>query len=73
MTIVPERAIDAGILDGTEVVARPLQADHPGRTIALVWRKGSPRDKEFRLLADALREGAKSSAPKRRVPVEAAA
>jgi hypothetical protein len=34
----------------------PLGADHPMRRIALVWRTGSPRDKEFHILADALRE-----------------
>ncbi len=55
VTLVPEMALDAGLLDGTGVVARPLDADHPMREIALVWRKGSPRDKEFRLLGDALR------------------
>jgi LysR family transcriptional regulator, hydrogen peroxide-inducible genes activator len=56
MTMVPEMAITAGILNGTGVVARPLEADHPSRRIALIWRKGSPREKEFRLLADALME-----------------
>jgi LysR family hydrogen peroxide-inducible transcriptional activator len=37
------------------VVARPLEAGHPARRIALIWRKNSPREKEFRLLADALK------------------
>jgi LysR family hydrogen peroxide-inducible transcriptional activator len=55
LTMVPEMAIKAGILNGTGVKARPLQAEHPSRRISLVWRKGSPRDKEFRLLAEALR------------------
>jgi LysR family hydrogen peroxide-inducible transcriptional activator len=55
LTMLPEMAIDAGILDHTNVVARPLEADHPSRRIALVWRSGSPRDKEFRLLAEALK------------------
>lgn len=55
VTMVPEMALDAGILDGTGVVARPLEAEHPARKIALVWRKGSPREKEFRLLAETLR------------------
>jgi len=55
ITMLPEMAIRAGILDHTHVVARPLEADFPSRRIALVWRTGSPRDKEFRLLADALR------------------
>ena len=58
LTLVPEMAVRAGILDGTQVVARPLAADHPTRSIALVWRKGSPREKEFRLLADALKAAA---------------
>ena len=56
VTMLPEMAITAGILAGTSVVARPLDADHPSRSIALAWRRGSPRDKEFRLLADALRD-----------------
>ncbi len=56
MTLIPEMALKAGILEGTRIVARPLDADHASRRIALVWRKGSPREKEFRLLADALRE-----------------
>ena len=58
MTLIPEMAVEAGILDNTGVVARPLDAEHPTREIALVWRKGSPRGKEFRLLADALKEAA---------------
>jgi len=58
MTLVPEMAVAAGILAGTGVIARKLDADHPSRRIALVWRKGSPRAKEFRLLADALKAAA---------------
>jgi LysR family transcriptional regulator, hydrogen peroxide-inducible genes activator len=56
MTMLPQMAVDAGILDHTGVIARPLRADHPSRRIALVWRSGSPREKEFRLLAEALRK-----------------
>ncbi|WP_157218733.1 hydrogen peroxide-inducible genes activator [Flavisphingomonas formosensis] len=58
VTLLPEMALDAGILKDTSIVARPLDAEHPTRKIALAWRKGSPRDKEFRLLADALRQAA---------------
>ena len=58
LTLVPAMAVEAGILEGTHVVARPLDAEHPSRRIALVWRKGSPREKEFRLLADALKAAA---------------
>lgn len=56
VTILPKMALDAGILNGTGVVSCPLEADHPTRTIALVWRKASPRGKEFHILADVLRQ-----------------
>ena len=57
-TLVPEMAVAAGLLAGTGVVTRRLDAEHPSRRIALVWRRGSPREKEFRLLADALKAAA---------------
>ncbi|HMO75850.1 MAG TPA: hydrogen peroxide-inducible genes activator, partial [Sphingopyxis sp.] len=31
-------------------------SEHDWRTIALVWRKGSPRAEEFRMLADIFRQ-----------------
>ena len=55
LTMLPEMAVDAGILNGTHIVARPLQSDHAYREIALVWRKNSPRAEEFKLLAEELR------------------
>ncbi len=54
VTMLPEMAIDAGILEHTKVSARPLAAEHATRTIALVWRRASPRERDFRLLADVL-------------------
>lgn len=48
-TLVPAMAIDAGILDGSGLVARPLTGG-ASRTVALVWRTSSPRAAEFRLL-----------------------
>lgn len=54
VTILPEMAISAGILENTQVAARPLDASHPMREIALVWRKASPRERDFHLLADML-------------------
>ena len=56
VTFVPEMAIAAGILDGTAVEARPLTTDHDSRQVALVWRRSSPREQEFRLLAGSLRQ-----------------
>jgi LysR family hydrogen peroxide-inducible transcriptional activator len=55
LTFIPSMAIEAGILDGTQVDAKPLRSDHGFRSIALIWRRSSPRESEFQLLATALR------------------
>ena len=55
LTLVPGMAIQAGILSGTGVDARPLRSDHPYRRIALIWRRSSPREAEFQMLAASLR------------------
>ncbi len=52
LTFVPGMAIEAGILDGTRVDARPLKSDHGFRRVALIWRRSSPREEEFQLLAE---------------------
>jgi LysR family hydrogen peroxide-inducible transcriptional activator len=60
LTLIPEMAAAAGILDGTGVVTRRLDSDTSARRIALAWRKSSPRAEEFRLFGEALiaaREG----------------
>jgi LysR family hydrogen peroxide-inducible transcriptional activator len=56
LTFIPAMAIEAGILEGTGVDARLLKSDHGFRRIALIWRRSSPRENEFQLLADSLRE-----------------
>ena len=72
VTLLPEMAIEAGILTNTHVVARPLDADYPSRRIALAWRKGSPRDKEFRMLAEALTVGSSEAGAAPKVRIRAA-
>ena len=57
LTLLPEMALDAGILSGTDVVARPMESGTAKREIALVWRKNSPREADFKLLAEELRAG----------------
>ncbi|MEJ7934668.1 hydrogen peroxide-inducible genes activator [Sphingobium sp. AN558] len=64
LTMLPEMAIAGGILDNTHIAARPLRSDRAFREIALVWRKNSPREKEFHLLAGILRDAADGSGPK---------
>ena len=56
VTFIPSMAIEAGILDGTKVDARPLKSDHGFRRVALIWRRSSPREGEFQLLARTLRQ-----------------
>jgi LysR family hydrogen peroxide-inducible transcriptional activator len=55
ITFIPSMAIEAGILEGTDVEAKPLGSDRGFRRIALIWRRSSPRESEFQLLAAALR------------------
>lgn len=54
VTMLPEIALNAGILEHTGIAARPLGGDNPQRTIALAWRRASPRERDFRLLAEIL-------------------
>ncbi len=57
LTMLPEMALEAGILNDTKVVARPLNSTMASREIALIWRKNSPRAEEFKMLAEELRAG----------------
>jgi LysR family hydrogen peroxide-inducible transcriptional activator len=63
LTFVPEMALSAGILSGTGVEARRLDSASGSRRIALVWRRSSPREAEFQVLAVALREIAAEALP----------
>jgi LysR family hydrogen peroxide-inducible transcriptional activator len=56
LTFIPAMAIESGILEGTGIDAKPLRSDHGFRRIALIWRRSSPRETEFQLLADSLRD-----------------
>lgn len=53
VTLLPQLALDAGILRGTDVVAQPL-AENAARHIGLAWRRGTQRAKEFTLFGEAL-------------------
>ncbi|CAA7627002.1 hydrogen peroxide-inducible genes activator [Magnetospirillum sp. SS-4] len=53
VTLVPELAVRAGLLRGTDLLTRPLlRGGH--RLLGLAWRKSSPRGAEFRLLGRVL-------------------
>ena len=55
LTLLPKMAIDSGILNHTNIVARPLKSENAARDIALVWRTNSPRRSEFQLLAEIMK------------------
>jgi LysR family transcriptional regulator, hydrogen peroxide-inducible genes activator len=65
ITFIPAMAIEAGILDGTRVDAKPLRSEQGFRRIALIWRRSSPREREFQLLATALRRILRELSPDR--------
>lgn len=58
LTMLPEMAINGGILANTQIVARPIISPDAKRQIALVWRRNSPRETDFRMMAEILRNAA---------------
>jgi LysR family hydrogen peroxide-inducible transcriptional activator len=54
VTLLPELAVRGGILRGTSLVTRPLADPVESRGIALVWRRGTQRQAEFRMLGEEL-------------------
>jgi len=54
ITLLPQLAIDGGILKGTALTVLPTSGELPSREIGLVWRRGTGRRREFELLASAL-------------------
>ena len=63
LTFIPGMAIETGILKSTRVDAKRLESDHGFRRIALIWRRSSPRENEFHLLAATLRRIARVVIP----------
>src|ERR1700751_38491 len=54
VTLLPQLAIDGGILKGTTVTVLPTAGEPPSREIGLVWRRGTGRRREFKLLPPVL-------------------
>jgi LysR family hydrogen peroxide-inducible transcriptional activator len=66
VTLLPGITLDAGILKGTRLVARPLSRPAPSRTLALVARRTSPRRRDADLLAEFLIEERRRRSGRRR-------
>jgi LysR family hydrogen peroxide-inducible transcriptional activator len=56
VTMLPQMAVDCGIVSGTQVVTRPLAGRETGRLVSLAWRRSSPRAEGFALLALTIRD-----------------
>ncbi len=56
ITLLPEMAVTGGLLNGTELAAKPLAAPAPKRVIALVARSSTARLEEFQALSDCIQE-----------------
>ncbi len=56
VTLLPAITLEAGLLRGTRLVARPFSPPAPSRTLALVARRTSPRRRDADLLAEFILE-----------------
>ena len=72
VSLVPAMAVEAGLARGVPISVLHLSADAPQREIVTVWRKGSSRAAEGRLLAEAFAE-AGTITPHPLTPAEAGA
>jgi LysR family hydrogen peroxide-inducible transcriptional activator len=61
VTLLPAITLDAGVLKGTRLVARPFSRKAPSRTLALAARPTSPRRPDADLLAEFLIEQRRGS------------
>ncbi|MDZ4058381.1 MAG: LysR substrate-binding domain-containing protein [Polynucleobacter sp.] len=63
IALIPEMAVKGGLLNGTQLVARPLTAPAPKRVIALVGRTSTARIDAYTALAKAVQNHFGASTP----------
>ena len=56
VTLLPQMAMDAKILSGTDVCTHHFKEANVSRSIGLMWRKKTPRREEFALLGEFIKE-----------------
>jgi len=56
VTILPQMAIEANLIEGTKVTSIPFIEKDIYRSIGLMWRQNTPRIKEFRALGDLVKD-----------------
>jgi LysR family hydrogen peroxide-inducible transcriptional activator len=57
VTLLPQMALDAKILSGTDVQACSFREHNVSRSIGLMWRRKTPRRSEFQLLGEFISGG----------------
>jgi LysR family hydrogen peroxide-inducible transcriptional activator len=62
VTLLPAIAIEVELAGLSDIRLKRLAAPAPGRMLGLVWRKGSPRSGEFKMLASILMSHAENCA-----------
>jgi LysR family hydrogen peroxide-inducible transcriptional activator len=55
VTLLPQMALDAGILRGLPLSVLPFEGEAPSRQISLVWRRMTARNETFLNLAESLK------------------
>ncbi len=63
VALLPQMAVEDGATMGAQVVVRPLAGEGAQRTVALAWRRNSPRSEDFALLAQKIGEICADPAP----------
>jgi LysR family hydrogen peroxide-inducible transcriptional activator len=59
VTLLPELASEQ-LIQGPELTSRPFKRPEPGRSIGLVWRRGSPRSAAFQTIGEVIAKEARS-------------
>ena len=62
VTLLPELAVDAGIVADARLAVTRFAAPEPSRTIGVAWRRSSPRERDFRALVGLVREAGQGKA-----------
>lgn len=60
ITLVPRLAADTGVFADPRLKLLPFSKPEPHRSIGVVWRRRSPRERDFRALADMVARAAAS-------------
>lgn len=56
ITLIPRMALETNILSATSIAVRRFDEPDVHRSIGLMWRQKSPREEEFRLFGDLVRQ-----------------